>query len=359
MARIVTTENPSREVARYLRHYTHSEFIEPRIALLHPGLAAAARRKKARAAALSIRQGLEYLESATASSVLTKPLPLFYAAENLNKALVLVNHPTLDASDFKAHGLSGDKSKRYSARNLLCTVGKPGSDVWSRVFALANGDRIQASIRENGVPVRRDWWSGVTAPALPPKTQIVLGDLLRRLPELVDDLNFAGWKQSYMVHVRDYSFVHNDGPPVTESMNMTLRHGHHLATKAMVIAAEHKRDLLLGWTRTHDTLDILSYSKHTSGTPISIPNIRLDAFGEMYVEMKTGTYYGEILVYHAALFILSDVVRYQVEQWKRLLDDHPSEQLLVERFLEIGVRKLPNLLLNELAGELYEFKFAR
>jgi hypothetical protein len=41
---------------------------------------------------------------------------------------------------------------------------------------------------------------------------------------------------------------------------------------------------------------------------------------------------GEFVLYLAALFILSDVVRYQ-GQWKRLLDDHPEEALLVDRFL--------------------------
>jgi hypothetical protein len=162
-----------------------------------------------------------------------------------------------------------------------------------------------------------------------------------------------------MVHVRNYRFSHNDGPPLNEAMDVTLRHGHNPETKAMILASEHKTELLRGWTRTLDNLDILSYSCATSGKPLMFPHIRQDAFGEIYFEMKTGSHYGEIVVYHAALFILSDVVRYQVEQWKRLLDDHPSEQLLVERFLEVGVRKLPNLLLNELAGELYQFGFAR
>jgi hypothetical protein len=158
MPKIVTTENPSREAARYLRHYTHAEFVESRIAALHAALTPSQRRKKARDAALSIRQGLEYLESAASSSVLTRPLPLFYAAENFGKALAIVQDASLQSSDFKAHGLSGDKARRNSVRNLICTVRRPGSDVWSRVFAVANGDRVKLDVTHNGDPMQRDWW---------------------------------------------------------------------------------------------------------------------------------------------------------------------------------------------------------
>ena len=34
-------------------------------------------------------------------------------------------------------------------------------------------------------------------------------------------------------------------------------------------------------------------------------------------------------MYPLGLFILSDVVRYQPDQWKRLLDDHPAETILI------------------------------
>lgn len=68
---------------------------------------------------------------------------------------------------------------------------------------------------------------------------------------------------------------------------------------------------------------------------------------------------GEIPLYLAALFILSDVVRYQAEHWLRLLQDHPAEEIVVERFLDIASRKVPNLILNELHGQIFQFKVAR
>src|SRR5262245_48182146 len=143
MTRFITTENPSRDASRYLRHYAHEDFAHARITDLHPSLAADRRRRKARDAALAIRQGLEYLESATGSTVLTRPLPLFYAAENLMKAVAIVRDAPLDASAFRSHGLSGDKSKRYSIKNLCCTVASPTAGVWPHVLRVLNGDRLR------------------------------------------------------------------------------------------------------------------------------------------------------------------------------------------------------------------------
>jgi hypothetical protein len=42
----------------------------------------------------------------------------------------------------------------------------------------------------------------------------------------------------------------------------------------------------------------------------------------------------------ASLFILSDAARYQ-GQSARLLGDHPEEAVLIERLLEVAIRKIP------------------
>jgi hypothetical protein len=69
--------------------------------------------------------------------------------------------------------------------------------------------------------------------------------------------------------------------------------------------------------------------------------------------------HSETLLYLLGLFILSDVVRYQPDQWKRLLDDHPAEMILIDRFLGIGVRKVPNLFLNQFHSDMFLFQVAR
>jgi hypothetical protein len=38
-----------------------------------------------------------------------------------------------------------------------------------------------------------------------------------------------------------------------------------------------------------------------------------------------------------------------------LLADHPHEEVLVDRFLDVATRKLPNLALNHLTGMVHVF----
>lgn len=86
-----------------------------------------------------------------------------------------------------------------------------------------------------------------------------------------------------------------------------------------------------------------------------LPPMRMSIFGELYWDLAPSPVAPELLIYYASLFILVDVVRYQ-GQWRRLIDDHPEEAILVDRFLDLAIRKLPNLTLNELANDLYLFK---
>ncbi len=84
--------------------------------------------------------------------------------------------------------------------------------------------------------------------------------------------------------------------------------------------------------------------------------MRCDIFGSLYMDFSADpAELSELLIYLAALFILSDVVRYQVDQWARLLDDHPDEAIFIERFLDVAARKIPNLALNELENDYFRF----
>jgi hypothetical protein len=358
MTRVITTENPTRDACRYLRHYAHEDFMRDRLAAVYPALSADRRKRKARDAALSIRQGLEYLDSAAASTLLTRPLPLFYAAENLVKALVIFMDAPADSSAFRTHGLSGDKAKRYSIKNLSCKVASPTAGVWAQALRVVNGDRIRVDVNLDGRSVTQDMWHEHPAITLRRGTPIQLGPLLRSLPELTDDVVFADWGHSFMVHVRLYRVVQTTAPEETQ-LTVQLRHAYNQPTKDMILRAERHRELLGRWTQTLDTLDVLEYQATFPRLGWWGPSLRLDTFGEWYWEFRTTRVLGELILYFASLFILSDVVRYQVEQWKRLLDARPSEALLVDRFLDVAGRKLPNLVLNELGQELHEFRFAR
>jgi YaaC-like Protein len=351
----VLTENPAKDVCRYLKHWTSARLVEESLSQRHVGLTQDRRRKAARSAALSILQGLEFLEGALAATSLTRPLPLFYAAENIVKGVALISDPSLDLHDFRAHGLRGDKSRRYSVKNLTCHIQRPGSDVWSRAHRLLNADWVKFSITSDGQGLTRSWRSPARAGSRT-GAEVSFGELVRQLPELAGDVSTAGWSHPYVVHVPVFEYTVSTTVP-TASLRFLLRHGHNTKTRAMVVRAE--RESLTGFTRGLDTLDIIEYSINAAATTVDAPDPRCDIFGALYMNFAPDAVaFSELLTYLLALFILSDLVRYQADQWARLLEDHPEEAILVERFLDSAGRKIPNLALNELQNDFFEFRLA-
>ena len=77
MPHTVLTESPGKDVCRYLRHWTNPRYVDQALVARHSGLSKEQRRRKSRAAAFAILQGLEFLDGAAAASILTRPLPLF------------------------------------------------------------------------------------------------------------------------------------------------------------------------------------------------------------------------------------------------------------------------------------------
>jgi hypothetical protein len=355
--RTLSTENPGRDVRRYLKHWSNPAFVEERLVGHHAGLKADQRRRKAREVAVCIQQGLEYIETSDASSLTTKPLPLFYAIENFAKGVCVFADPSLHADDFRAHGLSHDPSKRYSLKNLVATVQRPGKDVWSRFLRLGNTVRSVIDVHFDTDPQTVD--VEVTfSPRVSHGKRLRLGALVRALPELIDDLKYAGWETSFVVHVPTYRFDLFSGPPESISRRVMVRHRHDAPTKALVLKAAPVK--LRGYSIARDHLDVVEFRSPRSTADVEAPSLVPDLFGELYIDFNTGHVdLAEPLVYYAILFILSSAVRYEPEQWQRLLDDHPAEGILVERMLDVATRKIPNLILNKLEGQLVQFKVAR
>ena len=106
--------------------------------------------------------------------------------------MALISDPSLQPSDFRAHGLRGDKSKRYSVKNFICTVQPPGSDVWSRAHRLLNSDWVQFNMTRDNDSVTLAWRSEFATASLSGR-DLKLGDLIRHLPEMARDVVAAGW----------------------------------------------------------------------------------------------------------------------------------------------------------------------
>ena len=353
MAIWVPTENPTQEVNRWLRRWTDTGFADEQLARRHPSLTKQQRRTRAREVALHVTQGLEYVASSEASSVLTRPLPLFYAAENLAKALVIVATGTLTVADFRVHGLTGDKQRRYSMKNLRCRVAPAGRDVWSRVVAATGIEHVilRWSLDGRGLEGEVQQTRNVAAGA--PGRELRLGELVKRMPELQRDVIAADWGSPHIARIESYSLVMASGPPETRSFSLRMDTMHDPGTQKLIQEAERRE--LRGFTKTFEHLNAIEYAHAGPSAPLVA--VRQDLFGVPYADLgREIGYLSDIALHVAALFILSELVRYQPDKWKRLLDEHQLETVLVEHYLEIAARKVPNLVLNEMLGQCIVFR---
>ena len=268
VARLITTENPSRDVARLLRYWASADFVAPRLRARHPGLTAERARSKAQQTAVHIAQGLEFLEAASGATVLTQPLPLFYAAENMVKGLCVFLDRSVDNSSFQRHGLSGQHTRRYFIRTLCCRVQAPGRSVWSVLFDASNSDRVRVrAIRPDGTHISMDIQTTYDTKPLRSDSVLRLGDLLRHLPEVAEDSTVAGWGHPFSVHAPTAQVQFHAGESEEQTVKFKFRHAHQPNVRDMIIARE--RDLLRGYTRSADHLDVMSYTRGPeTGIPI-------------------------------------------------------------------------------------------
>jgi hypothetical protein len=225
---------------------------------------------------------------------------------------------------------------------------------------LSNADWRQLTIFVDGTGQTSDYRGALTTPAPAAGSELVLGNLLRHLPELAEDLPYAKWPDPYVVHAASVYLRVQTGPPPSATATVTLRHAHHTPTRELILSHERSGGVLRRYTRARDVFDVLEYTITAERLDdIRAPQMRLDIFGELYHDFgRERAPLAELPTYFAALFILSDVVRYQ-GQWKRLLDDHPDEAVLIDRLLDIAIRKVPNLVLNDLGGAVHLFKAGR
>lgn len=347
----IRTENPLVDVSRYLRHWTNPGFVGQELASRHKGMPAEIRRRKAREVAVCVAQGLEYMATSKSATILTRPLSLFYAHENLAKATAVFLDPALRADDFKSHGLRHDSSRRYSIKNLQARITSPSRDVWSRYAAVANKQWAIYKLQQEGRGIQVD----LEVSFRPPPgsgTDLKIGELALQIPEVVDDVILAGWGTPRVVHVSSYSIVESSGPPITRRQNLTLRHRHHQPTHRLIL---NRLSALENFEVAEDSLDVIRVTEKDPAAG-GLPAFVMDVFGEPYVDFNTARReLAEPLVFLALLFILSSVVRYEPEQWQRLLDSRPAEAILVERLLDLATRKVPNLTLNALHEQYFHF----
>lgn len=308
----VDTENPLETVWSYIERIAASDFLATRVGPTSDALFAAVR----------TRQAVEFRNASSGTTLVTRPLPLYYSALNLARAGISVvsrKQPT------PAHGL-----KHIRASELLSNAAKvvPGTFT--------------------------DFLSAWKSPH-PDEGQLSLGDCFAALPELADEYSLILGQASRAI-------------PVEVRYVMSRLHLEFDSTYLPADVAFDSQWSVL-FPKLADVCERGGSSNHQLIVKASVDVASYEAIGRFcsnYLENRLSfgttplwyairqlphqTLFPRPAYYLAGLFILSSIVRYQPELLAAADIVHSQVAWLLGRFLAAAERFYPQLLYSWIVG---------
>jgi YaaC-like Protein len=371
----ITTDNRLSECWRYLSRYSNLDIAENRIRTLFPHATGRSDVANVKKQALQISaclfQAQEYFETSVGASLLTKPVLIYYGTVALASAVMLLR----GGGEFALDRLrQSEENKSHGAR---FTTNSSNSSI-------ANGDRL---LRETFVePLEKGFLSNFYRTL--PENQIIFAprtdfglllskrldrvgseakleyqrickkrSLLQLFAEIPDLRNIAvsvgaphtaaGWHRvEYQTNSKIFKQLWGFQ---SESMD-----AHHSILSSFKIRAGDSH--LLDFIESPDQKGgIVTLTAHEAfSLDLSWPEMRRDSNWRdiYYAETHSGPEFACLLQIQ---FGLSMLARYYPDVWTRTLDSNGTSANYIKQLLDVSTLRIPNLALNEMAGEDYFF----
>lgn len=279
-----------------------------------------------------LKQGVAYFEAARKSELMVQPLLLYYGMASFMKVLILLHDPYYPSSTtVLQHGLTTRKKKRmnYSFINDVVKIQKDG--------------------------LLPHFSKAVFKESLETNSKYLISHLISLLPELQPCLHIL-FKTRTMLPVtieqideNTYTFLFSKQDLEQEKLHFSTIY--HLFQTSPLINEE--------ITILDEQLAIVM--------KITKPIHELKQIHNQVYEDYLGKYYfyfkdhvptmAEIVIYNLIMFVLGMLCRYDTEQWGEIMYSiHSPDLFLIKEFVQVTLRKFPNIILNYLFGEKIYFK---
>lgn len=290
----------------------------------------------------AVKQAREYYRAAEHCDILTKPLLLYYGMMALSKALIATRDPEYPSTtSVLKHGLSTRRLKRddYSFAEDEVRVQKDG--LFNVLHRTLNGPPI-----ENG-------------------TRLRMKDLLAVIPELIHPYRrlYGEPAVATLHHVEAAS-----QPPADRQGGTGIGHRNAWHLPRSIVA--------VGKKTTEEFLDLLNrhggeqarfFYPEDAHDEEGVLRIHLDGDGHLRHPLVTHDFSGqpylrlphegdlaipEASVHYMIMFVLGMLCRYETERWGEMILTFSShDTFVINEFLNVSMRKFPNMILDELCQE--------
>ncbi len=318
--REVRTEEPVKEIWSMLSYFESKhnckQYLENKFQTQNEGLV-----DTANSIAFTMSTAREYYEATERVTILTRPLLIFYGMTALAKVLFMATHGKKSPSN--SHGL-----------------GKV--DKWNGVFP-----DLTMEVRKDGTFPQ---FHGCFNKENLAGTKFSLKELFSLVPEAKVEFETVFKEKSRTLKTEHCDYGIN-------VVDTELEKYFNLETKLAKIPgfqdkyAEPERiaDKLFLWSKNHE-IDTLTTRTISGEEYLSLP---IEQNGRFLVVPEMSAHY-------LIMYLLGMLSRYQPEEWgKTIKGEESGEIYLVRKFLDITIRKFPNLILNELHDRDFVFSGTR
>lgn len=287
-----------------------------------------------------IKQAKEYFYSAEKSSILVKPLLIYYGMMSLIKAVILTKDPNYpNRTGVLRHGITTRKLKKnnFQFHDDEVKIQKEGLLPW--FYSIMTNKSID-KIEGNKYKIK---------------------DLLSLLPDLQESYHrLYRERLIFPVSVEElnpYSLEINIPKEILDFYNgsdskLLIALNGYSKNKLKFKKIESKDNIKIIWEGALE--NPLRYSNIFS-SPVIIQDIK----GKYYMKpfLETKMLLPDIMIYYMLLYHLGMLCRYETELWGEIIFSFTSEDMyIINELLNITIRNFPNLILNALFDEFLIFE---
>jgi hypothetical protein len=279
----------------------------------------------------SIKQAREYYKAAEHCDILTKPLLLYYGMMALSKALITTKNPDYPSTtSVLRHGLSTRKLKRDQYQFADDEVRVQSDGIFNELHRALNGPPFEKQHRF----LMKELLSVI--PELMPAYERLYGPARVCSIDMSTDQTHCFW------HV-PRAFVSGGGRTREEFVDDLNRHAGDSARFYSPPSGHEEAGILrVGAKGEHELHPLLLFD--ISGRA----HLRHPHEGDLVIP--------EISLQFMIMFVLGMLCRYETERWGEMILTFAShDYFLINEFLNVSMRKFPNLILDALLGERHIF----
>ena len=388
-------------VWRLLRYHLDTKYTEQRIREVHcipPKEENTNIKKQAKQIGFCLRQAQEYFETSTRSSMLTRPLMIYYGAVSLCQAVILLKGDGTQSLDARRknrsarhHGLETSfeegqiKSKERRLDEVLNAIGcriyeihgKPVGNFPELYKSLSpDAYSLEADISEKGLSqvirgvevCRVSDHPSVTCLR---GTRFSMAELMQTLPDMRTALfelgipslarpvqtktllSYAKYPEGTRVRTAvreeyDY-FVQLSEESETDKLQLQLKHCvPELKKEDTYISVHEHKGVTVHLRGCHGF-----YEDEPKQTVL--PDLLEDLHGSKCILLLAGLGVPEIATYVMCLYCLGMLCRYFPDLWVELMDGNKHMAELCDIFLTAAYLKFPRLILTQMTNTIYHF----